>query len=135
VSDCEHIERSSLVGVVFAECRAEVRRAARIRWGAAALPALAVTVTVIAVASLGVVDPNVLCVLPLLALSLLLALRRYPGEEVMARLSGARRRPLRGPRRLSGPNRPDIALLPRGGRLLGCALAVRPPPGARLAES
>jgi hypothetical protein len=68
--------------------------------------------------------PLVLLVAPLLA-------GRYPGEASLERLRGRRPRPAR--RRapvqspVSGPA--QTRLLPRGGLLVACALAVRPPPG------
>jgi hypothetical protein len=76
------------------------------------------------------IDPAALCVLPALALLALMALRRYPGEHVLATLAAARRA---SPRRAVS-NRPLVPsveqLLPRGGLLLATALAVRPPPRA-----
>jgi len=105
----------------FPARRAGVARAAL----AAALPLL------VALAS---IDPSALCVLPALALALVLALRRYPGERTLLALSrwhrpGPRRKlapALRRPRRWLGPT------FPRGGLLLACSLADRPPPPALL---
>jgi hypothetical protein len=74
---------------------------------------------------------------PALAILTVLAFRRYPGERVLlARLErnrdrGGRARAPRGKARRRSPR----ALLPRGGRLIGCALAVRPPPRLRTALS
>ncbi|HEX3875064.1 MAG TPA: hypothetical protein VHW26_13005 [Solirubrobacteraceae bacterium] len=55
---------------------------------------------------------------------------RYVGERSLLRLvRHVRRRP--APRRSQAsrsPRRPAIRRLPRGGRLLACSLAVRPPP-------
>jgi hypothetical protein len=69
--------------------------------------------------------------LPAAALVAVLLLGGYPGERAL--LAIARRAPFRARRapRLRTP-RPRAAqlLLPRGGRLLGSALAVRPPPPA-----
>ena len=119
--------RSSLKRVVVEQSR-QRHPAARARWGAAALPALAVTAVV--VVALGWIDPSVLCMVPVLALSLLLSLRRYPGEKVLVRLRSSAQRRLRGPRQLACRERIRPMLMPRGGLLLACALAVRPPPGA-----
>jgi hypothetical protein len=67
---------------------------------------------------------------PALIALAVLAFRRYPGEHALvARLE--RHRDRRGRASASqGTTRRRIrrALLPRGGRLIGCALAVRPPP-------
>jgi len=65
---------------------------------------------------------------PLAALLAVLAARRYPGERRLAALVRRRdRRPSRAPRRLASPRRRLVAPA-RGGRLLACALATRPPP-------
>jgi hypothetical protein len=67
--------------------------------------------------------------LPALLLLGVLAARRYPGERVLVSLlSGPRRRRPEGPAPVAPPVRSPRALLPRGGRLLGSSLAVRPPP-------
>jgi hypothetical protein len=75
------------------------------------------------------VHSDVLLAAPVLVFALPLLAGRYVGEQQLARLAaafvGRRRRPTgtiaphvrRGPRRL-----------PRGGRLIAAALAVRPPP-------
>jgi hypothetical protein len=66
--------------------------------------------------------------LPAVLLVGVLAARRYPGERTLLSLiSPARRRRARCVAQ-APPRRASHALLPRGGRLLGCALAVRPPP-------
>jgi hypothetical protein len=66
---------------------------------------------------------------PALLLLTALAFRRYPGERRLIVLVQARR----SPRRRSSDRAPmrshPRARLPRGGPLLGSALAVRPPPG------
>jgi hypothetical protein len=69
--------------------------------------------------------------LPALLLLLALVLRRYPGERRLLQAIVARASRRRRPRRASIPGRarPRV-LLPRGGRLLACSLAVRPPPQA-----
>lgn len=67
---------------------------------------------------------------PALALVAVLLGRRYPGERVLARLR-CRRIPRRwarpGATVPAGRRRPVV--LPRGGRLVGAAVAARPPPG------
>jgi hypothetical protein len=86
----------------------------------------------LALAAVGLVwvDPGSLCVLPALVLWLLLRLRRYPGERRLVtlwRVRGERRAWLTA-------SVPCVArdgiVTPRGGLLLACALAVRPPPPA-----
>ena len=69
--------------------------------------------------------------LPAAVLAALLLLGGYPGERALlaiARRSASAARPGRPPR-AALPRAPQL-LLPRGGRLLGSALAVRPPPRA-----
>jgi hypothetical protein len=70
----------------------------------------------------------VLCLLPAVALAIPLLARRYPGERVLLALRRAE--PARWPRpRSTMPARRRVVLLAvRGGRLIGCFLAVRPPP-------
>jgi len=71
---------------------------------------------------------GLLCLLPALLLAAPLLLRRYPGERLLVRLGGRPRR--RRPRPSAAPHvRPTPATrVPRGGLLMGFALAVRPPP-------
>jgi hypothetical protein len=92
-------------------------------------------VCVLAIAALALLrlDASALCALPALALPLLLALRRYPGERFVAALSRARR--VRRPRAPQGacPAPRAFIAVPRGGLLLARSLAVRPPPRASLA--
>ena len=67
---------------------------------------------------------------PVFLLSVPLLAGRYVGEgalERMRRAAPARRRPRAAGGALSGTRRPAV-LLPRGGRLIAEALAVRPPP-------
>ena len=72
-------------------------------------------------------EPQALSLLPLLALGSVLVVRRYPGERIIAVLRARRHGLARAPRRLAAPR--AVALtLPRGGRLIASALAVRPPP-------
>jgi hypothetical protein len=68
--------------------------------------------------------PLALLVLPLLA-------GRYPGEVAVARRIPPSRRPVR-PRTVvvSSPLRSRLINVPRGGLLVACAMAVRPPPAA-----
>ncbi|HEY2767277.1 MAG TPA: hypothetical protein VGI76_03425 [Solirubrobacteraceae bacterium] len=98
---------------------------ARVRLGLRAVGLVALTLAMVVIAW---IDPSSLCALPALALALLLAVRRYPGERALAAFAAARgeRRP-----------RPAASVLhsaratvtpPRGGLLLAFALAVRPPP-------
>jgi hypothetical protein len=73
---------------------------------------------------------------PALALLALLALRRYPGERALLATIARRRapRPARERAHSTGSFAPrPRALLPRGGRLIARALAVRPPPALGLA--
>jgi hypothetical protein len=69
-----------------------------------------------------------LYLLPALALAAPLILRRYPGERRLLALIAGRSRPRRG----LGARTPSSALrrslVPRGGLLIACSLAVRPPP-------
>jgi len=76
----------------------------------------------------------ILYLLPAVVLALPLLARRYPGERVLIALRGERR--VRWPRpRSCVPSQRGIALVVvRGGRLLGSALAVRPPPAPGLAS-
>jgi hypothetical protein len=103
------------------------------RGGAAVIAAT----VALAIAALALVklDPSVLYVLPALVLLVLLTLRRYPGERILAVLSGARpERPRRARSSLPLRARSQVAV-PRGGLLLACSLAVRPPPSVQLAAS
>ncbi|HEY2571597.1 MAG TPA: hypothetical protein VGI27_08985 [Solirubrobacteraceae bacterium] len=74
---------------------------------------------------------------PALTILAVLAFRRYPGERalmaVLERHRGRRGR-ARAPRGAARKRTPR-ALVPRGGRLIGSALAVRPPPLLRPASS
>jgi len=64
----------------------------------------------------------------LLVLAPLLA-GRYVGERSLVRLARTpRRRPRRPPAARPVARRPSVRVLPRGGCLIGCSLAVRPPP-------
>lgn len=79
-------------------------------------------------------DAGVLLATPSLLLVLPLLCGRYVGEDriarIAARMRGSRSRPpRRGIPEPRTPRRPG-PVLPRGGRLLATALAVRPPPAA-----
>lgn len=71
--------------------------------------------------------------LPPLVMLVALAARWYPGERVLVRLMAGKR----ARRRDSAMDecRPQPrARVPRGGRLIACSLAVRPPPPACLSS-
>lgn len=98
-----------------------------------AIPAAFVTLTLIALALVRL-DPAALCALPAFVLPALLALRRYPGEAILAvALRESRRGVRRRPRQCVSFASPAKVAVPRGGLLLACSLAVRPPPKIRLA--
>jgi hypothetical protein len=87
-------------------------------------------VLIAAAAALVMIDPSALLLQPALALAVLLAARRYPGERTLVALSASRGRPrVQAPSSIELPCSAEIAL-PRGGLLLGRSLAVRPPPTA-----
>lgn len=99
------------------------------------MPALlALAAVALGIVTLAGVDPNVLCLLPALALAAPLLLRRYPGERVLAGLRASRR--LRWPRpRSSVPLAARMfAVAVHGGLLIARSLAVRPPPALLLAS-
>jgi hypothetical protein len=75
-----------------------------------------------------------LCLLPAIALAVVLLARRYPGERVLLALG--RGRTARWPRPRSHlPCRARlVVMVVRGGRLIGSSLAVRPPPSPLLAS-
>jgi hypothetical protein len=70
-----------------------------------------------------------LCLLPAIALAIPLLARRYPGERALLALRRGME-PAQWPRpRSSEPARTGVvSWVVRGGRLIGCSLAVRPPP-------
>jgi hypothetical protein len=74
-----------------------------------------------------------LCLSPAIALAIPLLARRYPGERVL--LERRRAQPLNWsrPRSSARPRRSIVLQLARGGRLIGCSLAERPPPAPVLA--
>jgi len=81
---------------------------------------------------LGASVNGVMCLAPALALALLLHCRRYPGARRLVAFSAraTRRRPRTACSAVT-PARPTVRI-PRGGLLIACALAVRPPPVASL---
>jgi hypothetical protein len=75
-------------------------------------------------AALAYLAPALLILLPLVG-------GRYPGERALARAAARRARPAaRRPPSATRPRRRRSALLPRGGLLVGSALAGRAPPRA-----
>lgn len=74
---------------------------------------------------------GVLYLLPAFALFAALAFRRYPGERQLDRLrrSRVRRQPGARAPRSRGVARASRRLIATGTGVLGCGLAVRPPPG------
>ena len=98
------------------------------------LVALAISAGLVLCAHGGLGVGDMLCLAPALLLTATLMRRRYPGERLLAALAGRRRR-----RRLEAHTpRPSLRLadarVPRGGLLMGFALAVRPPPAALIAS-
>jgi hypothetical protein len=74
------------------------------------------------------VTQALLCLLPALAVLVPLLARRYPGERALLALKRERGSRLPRPlRSLASPAR-AVATVARGGLLIGCSLAVRPPP-------
>jgi hypothetical protein len=92
---------------------------------------LAVMTLALASLTLLGVHSDVLLAAPVLVFGLPLLAGRYVGEEQLARLAAvfrvARRRPAGS---LAPRARRRAGVLPRGGRLIASALAVRPPPAA-----
>jgi hypothetical protein len=90
----------------------------------------AITLALASLTLLGV-HSDVLLAAPVLVFALPLLAGRYVGEEQLARLAaaylGARRRPAVT---IAPHARRTARRLPRGGRLIAAALAVRPPPAA-----
>jgi hypothetical protein len=68
--------------------------------------------------------------LPALGLLAVLHARRYPGERALLAAIGAPPEPPALDESTATFSAPLRAFFPRGGRLIGCSLAVRPPPGA-----
>ncbi len=101
----------------------------RLRW-VIALAVLAGATLVVAGASAG---GGLLCLAPALALAATLWARRYPGERLLLSFAARRRRDRRRPLRVPPPSRMGALRVPRGGLLMGFALAVRPPPRCAVA--
>lgn len=92
------------------------------------------TIGVLLCALTGLGGRGVLSLAPALLLALTLWARRYPGERLLlAFVARDRRRQLRAAVRGAMP-RTRTAGVPRGGLLMGFALAVRPPPRAPAAS-
>jgi len=70
----------------------------------------------------------ILCLLPVATLAIPLLARRYPGERVLLALRRVDPRVWPRPRSSAMPRRGVVRSAVRGGRLMGFALAVRPPP-------
>jgi hypothetical protein len=76
------------------------------------------------------VEPAVAYLAPALVILFVLVGGSYPGDEALMRVAADRVRPpwRRSPSAVAHPRLPG-ARLPRGGRLVGAALAGRAPPG------
>jgi hypothetical protein len=91
----------------------------------------ALTLALASLTLLGV-HSDVLLAAPVLVFALPLLAGRYVGEEQLARLAAAYLGPRRRPAvTIAAHARRTPRRLPRGGRLIAAALAVRPPPAAR----
>jgi hypothetical protein len=106
------------------------RRDRQLLLGLAALTIALASLTLVGVQS------DVLLAAPVLVFALPLLAGRYVGEEQLARLAaaflGVRRRPAGT---IAARARRASGCLPRGGRLIAAALAVRPPPAAACATA
>jgi hypothetical protein len=71
---------------------------------------------------------TLLCLLPIVALSLPLLARRYPGERALIALRVTEKARFQRPRSSAPPRRRVLTTIARGSRLIGASLAVRPPP-------
>jgi hypothetical protein len=95
--------------------------------------ALIVSVLALACCALeGFGGDGLLWMLPALLLGLVLLARRYPGERLLVAACTSRRVPWRRARSQSRRSARPAATIARGGLLLACSLAVRPPPRAAL---
>jgi hypothetical protein len=102
----------------------------RSRWAWIVLLAVAVAAFCAAVCVPGL-QTGVLFLAPAIVLLASLAAGHYLGEDRLARLAAAfrpRRRRRRGAIAVAALR--CVRLMPRGGRLVGACLAVRPPPAA-----
>jgi hypothetical protein len=101
------------------------RRDRQLLLGLAALTLVLASLTLVGVHS------DVLLAVPVLLFGLPLLAGRYVGEEQIARLVAAFAGAPRRPAGTIAPHaRRSTSRLPRGGRLIASALAVRPPPAA-----
>jgi hypothetical protein len=101
-------------------------RASLLRILAVALPCVAAATLALRA---GASPPDLLCLAPAVALALLFATRRYPGERTLLALRARRsERPRRHAACAGTQPRVRRAARPRGGALLAFGLAVRPPP-------
>jgi hypothetical protein len=91
--------------------------------------AVAVAVGFILCASGGLGGVGLLYMAPAVAMLAMLLARRYPGERLLLRLAARQRRRRRPRPAEAGRGLHARAVhVPRGGLLMGFALAVRPPP-------
>jgi len=98
------------------------------------LVALAISAGLVLCAHGGLGVGDMLCLAPALLLTATLMRRRYPGERLLAALAGRGRTRRLRPQRSRPTLRLADARAPRGGLLMGFALAVRPPPAALIAS-
>jgi hypothetical protein len=92
------------------------------------LALLALAASALGVLAFARIDLNILCLLPALALAVPLLMRRFPGERMLADRVGVRSTPRPRPRSSTSYTGRAFTIAPHGGLLIGCALAVRPPP-------
>jgi hypothetical protein len=76
----------------------------------------------------------ILCLLPAVVLVIPLLARRYPGERALIGLHPVERARWPHPRSSVPVHGLVVLVVVRGGRLIGCSLAVRPPPVLGLAS-
>lgn len=119
------LDRRVLGGARPVRLKRRVRLDRRVRLERRLIVLAALTAVVAASMS---VDPGALCLLPALLLTIPLLLRRYPGERALAVLRGSAVRRSKAPSVLEPSARRSTTLVARGGLLLACSLAVRPPP-------
>jgi hypothetical protein len=77
---------------------------------------------------------GLLSLLPALLLGCALHARCYPGERLLIALRHARRAPWPHPRSSEHSRRRVVRVAAHGGLLIGCSLAVRPPPSLAAAS-
>jgi hypothetical protein len=93
-----------------------------------ALALLTLAVLALGIVALAGLDPNALCLLPVLALAAPLLLRRYPGERMLVGLRATRHARWPRPRGSAPRAARTLAVATHGGLLIARSLAVRPPP-------